>query len=257
MNLEAFILNSIILNKTDKLNIIIRGHIRGSFKNKNLYDLINELSKTYEIAIYIHTWSIHGNTTSYRKIKGNNKIVTENTIYDYFDNLKSLIKKIIIDDDSKIKLVGNLEGNIPLTKMPIIGWKRYLYGQYKIMSFVMTSVEPSEKILNIRFDILNHSDARIKSHYNLSIIVNFVKSNYNLNFKKNIFHRNETCCDNLYISTVELMYKLINHLYNNLDEIISTRLNEFFNKNKMNSHELIFLFENKYLFDKKTELNII
>ena len=140
--------------------------------------------------------------------------------------------------------------------MPIIGWKRYLYGQNKIMSFVMTSVKPSEKILNIRFDILNHSDARIRSHYNLPIIVNFVKLNYNLNFKKNIFQRNETCCDNLYISTVQLMYKLINHLYNNLDDIISTRLNGFFNMNRMNSHELIFLFENNYLFDKKTEINI-
>ena len=52
------------------------------------------------------------------------------------------------------------------------------------------------------------------------------------------------------------MYKLINHLYNNLDDIISTRLNGFFNMNRMNSHELIFLFENNYLFDKKTEINI-
>jgi len=235
------------LLKKEKLNIILRGHIRGSFSSLNLYNLINELIKYYEIAIYIHTWNIESNNISYRIIEGNNNIISEDTIYNYFGKLKNLIKKIIIDDDSKIELKGNLEGTIARSRMPTIGWKRYLYGQHKILHYVTTIIKPYEKILNTRFDILNIPIPYIQVRYSIPIIINFVKSKYHLIFNKNIFRKNEfdICCDNLYISNVSIMYKFINHLYNNLDEILVNRMKDEVHQEK------VFWSENNYLFNKK------
>jgi hypothetical protein len=121
------------------------------------------------------------------------------------------------------------------------------------MLHIISNVNPSEKILNTRLDILNNSNPNIRKHYSLFSIVNFVKSKYHLKFYKNVFQYLECSnrCDNMYISTVSIMHKLINHLYNNLDDIILTRLPYFFDMNIINAQEKIFWFENNYLFDKK------
>ena len=52
------------------------------------------------------------------------------------------------------------------------------------------------------------------------------------------------CCDNLYIGTVSIMYKFINHFYNNLDEIVLNRMKDEVHQEK------IFWSENNYLFKK-------
>ena len=44
-------------------------------------------------------------------------------------------ENIIIDDDATIQLIGNLNGNINNGPMPIIGWKNYWYGKYKIIEY--------------------------------------------------------------------------------------------------------------------------
>ena len=83
--------------------LIIRGHIRKSFENKQFYNFIKKIYEIYPtLEIYIHTWSIFANNISWREIEVNDNIVTEDTIYTYFDDLKHLIKNIIIDDDTKI-----------------------------------------------------------------------------------------------------------------------------------------------------------
>ena len=117
--------------------ILLRGHIRGSFKNDDLYNLIKELSRKFDIQIYIHTWNIVQNNLSWRKLKTIPTRVSNDTIYNYFRDLKPLIKKIIIDDDKKIKLIGNTKGNVCRSGCPRIGWKNMWYGIYTIMKYTM------------------------------------------------------------------------------------------------------------------------
>ena len=77
--------------------LILRGHIRNSFNNLKLYNLINQIYETDQnIKIYIHTWNIFSNNISWREIESNNTPVTEEIIYNYFNDLKHLIKHIII-----------------------------------------------------------------------------------------------------------------------------------------------------------------
>ena len=40
-----------------KLNVLLRGHIRNSFDNKKLIRFLKELSNDYELVIKIQTWS--------------------------------------------------------------------------------------------------------------------------------------------------------------------------------------------------------
>ena len=113
----------------------------------------------------------------------------------------------------------------------------------------MSTINPTDRILNTRFDIISSTKKHMQDRYSLSIIINFIKSNYNINLKKNVFQKLifDICCDNLIIGTVETMYKLIYHLHKNLDYII-IKLKNIYNQEK------IFWSENNYLFDKKIEL---
>ena len=73
--------------------LIIRGHIRKSFEKKELYNLVKKLHIMIpDVKIFIHTWNIFSNNISWRKININNKSVNEKIIYDYFGDLKHLIK---------------------------------------------------------------------------------------------------------------------------------------------------------------------
>jgi len=80
--------------------LIIRGHIRKSFETKELYNLVKELHIIIpDLKIFIHTWNIFSNNISWRNITINEQNVNDKIIYDYFDDLKHLVKHIIIDDD--------------------------------------------------------------------------------------------------------------------------------------------------------------
>ena len=137
--------------------LIIRGHIRNSFENKILYNLIKEIYDLFpDLKIFIHTWNIYCNNLSWRIMDIDSRIVNEELIYEYFDDLKHIIHNIIIDDDTKIQLIGNLNGNINDGFMPIKGWKNYWYGKYKIIDFLKNKLDDDNKepIINFRFDII-------------------------------------------------------------------------------------------------------
>ena len=90
--------------------LIIRGHIRDSFENDKLLNLVKEIySIDSTLKIYIHTWTIFANTISWRHIQPNNTIVTKDIIYNYFKNsgLEHILEldNIIIDDDTKIEFI--------------------------------------------------------------------------------------------------------------------------------------------------------
>ena len=216
---------------------IIRGHIRESFNTKELYNLVKGLHKIIpDLKILIHTWNIFSNNISWRKINLNKKNVNEKIIYDYFDDLKHLIKHIIIDDDSKIKLIGNLCGNINNGLMPIIGWKNYWYGKYKIIDYLhKINIDENEMIVNCRFDIMNNSN-----NFNPVIIFNFIKNYSKTIFTKNVFLYNyeHNGIDNIYIGNINTQYKLIRKFFYELDDILIK------NNNTINQERLVYRINN-------------
>ena len=194
-----------------------------------------------DLKIFIHTWNIFANNISWRQININEQNVNDTIIYDYFDDLKYLIKNIIIDDDTKIKLLGNLCGNINNGLMPIIGWKNYWYGKHKIIDYIYnTNIDNNEMIVNFRFDIFNNSN-----NFDKESIVNFIKNNSKIIFTKNIFlfnNEHHNGIDNIYIGNINTMYKLINKFFYELDDIL--------NKNNDTIHQERLVYRiNNILFD--------
>ena len=221
---------------TNNIIIILRGHIRNSFDDDRLYNLIKKISLNYKITIFIHTWNIQQSSISWRKVDQINNIITIDTINNYFKDLTPLIKNIIIDDDKKIKLIGKTEGTIGLT-CPLIGWKRYIYGLYTSINNVR-NYTTKDFIINLRFDILSNSNIISEEQ-----LINFINDNVNNVFKKNIFIYNKLQfgLDNAFCGDSTTMYKLCKYFNENLDYIVS--------KNKFISNQEFLLFiENELIF---------
>jgi hypothetical protein len=224
--------------------LILRGHIRNSFENDNLYNLIKYLSENNQIEIYIHTWNIQQSNISWRSLDIIEHQITNEYIYKYFKDLSPLIKDIIIDDDTKIKIMGKTDGKVLISPCPLIGWKNYWYGKFQIINYLKNIILNNDiPIICMRFDIFN-----IPNNNNLSIeqIVQFINSNTNTNFIKNIFLTNyiRTGIDNIYMGNIYTMYKLINHFNTNLDQILLKE--EYI---KIYNQEIIVPMENNNLFE--------
>ena len=216
--------------------LILRGHIRTSFDDNKLYDFIKKINLIYNIHIYIHTWNIQQSNVSWREINTINNIITNETIYNYFRDLRHLIKHIIIDDDTKIKLIGNLIGTIG-SLCPIIGWKRYLYGLYQIIDYVK-NFSVDEFIINMRFDIFSNSN-----NINEDQILYFIYTNINKKFKKNVFIYNILThgIDNVFGGNSVTMYKLCKYFNENLDYIVEKN-------NNISNQEFLLFIENNLIF---------
>lgn len=225
--------------------LILRGHIRDSFKNKTLYNFFKILNSKINLEVYIHTWNIYSNNLSWRDIKQDNRSVTENTINNYFQDIKHIIKKIIIDDDRKIELKGDINGNICGVSKK--GWKNYWYGQKRILDYI--NEEYSKKnidlykinIINTRFDLFDNS-----FNYKINYIFSFIKRFYNENLTKNKFISLTLGCDNMYIGNIITMKRLINHFNFNLDYICN-----YYKKFNINHQEFLTVYENNRINYKK------
>jgi len=228
--------------------ILLRGHIRDAFETRDLYNLIKNIKKFHtSLEIYIHTWNIFSSNISWRNINIDLREVREKKILNYFADLKQYIKKIIIDNDTKIEVIGDKTGLICSSKCPIIGWKYMWHGIYAGIKSIKDEHDTDEYVLNMRFDVLNNSFS--KSHDD---IIKFIRVNRNIiEFKKNIFftHVIESIqkirgIDNCYIGSINTMYKLIKHFYSNLDSIILNYPN-----NKC-QESMVFL-ENELIFGNR------
>ncbi len=104
-----------------------------------------------------------------------------------------------------------------LTKTTILGWKRYIYGQHKIIKYLYKNHKKNKFLLNIRFDLFTNSYI-----FPYDEIINFINNNYNNHHKKNTFlHDGEYCgIDNIIIGSVNTNYQLILHIHYNLDDIL-------------------------------------
>jgi hypothetical protein len=206
--------------------LILRGHIRNSFDNNNLYQLVHEILKNNnDLSIYIHTWNIIQSKLSWRRLETIDKPVTENCIQTYFKDLSPLIKHIIIDDDTNIELHGKLDGRVSNSRAPLLGWKRYWYGKNKIISYIQDCLpeKKNDMIINCRFDVLSNLFP-----FPIDNIVNLIENNKNKTFHKNVFiydienlkYNQYLGIDNIYIGNIETQSKLISHFHKNLDDIL-------------------------------------
>ncbi len=205
--------------------ILLRGHIRNSFDNEELYNFINELSKKYLIQIYIHTWNIKQNNISWRKMENDFTEITIKTIQNYFKDLNIFIQKIMIEDEKNISLIGNLEGKILCTKTNILGWKRYIYGQYKLCDFVYHHLSGCEFVINTRFDLFCNSFV-----FPMDEMMKFIDNEYvKKNNKKNIFLKEGEYCglDNIILGNMNTQYQLFSYLYFHLDDFCQDPQNTY------------------------------
>lgn len=225
--------------------LILRGHIRDSFNTSDLHLFIRDLYQLDpHLEIYIHTWNIYSNNLSWREIDVNKQQVTPKTIYTYFNELSHLVKHIIIDDDSRIQLIGNVSGTVCSSKMPVLGWKNYWYGKYKIMEYLHN--HPTDQlVINTRFDVLDNSNSLDRTD-----ILNFIEENQHSTFESNKFISEVNCpgIDNLYLGNVDTMYRLAYHFYYYLDDIQEKY------RDVVNQEKLVFLvndtlFQPSYLWN--------
>ena len=81
--------------------LLLRGHIRDSFNNNDLYNLLADISDIVdELEIYIQTWNVLQSNMSWREIEQDDTIVDEYLIRNYFRRLN--IKNIIMAQIRKI-----------------------------------------------------------------------------------------------------------------------------------------------------------
>jgi len=219
--------------------LLLRGHIRNVFQDKNFYDVIKQIHcNNNDLEIYIHTWSIIQNTLSWRHVTVDRTAVTEEMIKIYFDDLSFLIKHIIIEDDKKIKIHGKRNGRVSQTLMPVLGWKNYWYGQHAIIQYINERIhEKNTCVVNLRFDVLHNSFQLSQEE-----IIQLIEDNKNKLFTKNVFIYNceRPGIDNIFIGNIKTQFDLIHNFHFNLDSIIT-------NNKKTGNQEFLVFWENNKL----------
>jgi hypothetical protein len=205
----------------NRLNIIVRGHIRSSFEDKKLRFLLENISKMFDLRIYVQTWSVLQNGLSWRHLKENRAAVTDEMVRGYMDGFDVRIVDVI--DDSDIRHHGNTEGKIGRTPCPVLAWKNMYYGKFVASRRVLEN-EPGDSVtMQMRFDILSNpfSPKEIE-------ILDFLNRDYplfaegSLGEERMRFLRMRCFMgvDNLYMATAEDMHKFASYMYYDMDRIL-------------------------------------
>ena len=229
--------------------LILRGHIRDSFSDDDLYHFVKNVASQTQLDIYISTWSVYANNLSWRQVKEDSRQVTKDDIYAYFRDLKDNIKHIIIEDDTNIELVGRCEGCLGGGKMPILGWKNMWYGNYTIIDYINNTRSSDEIVINTRIDILKNSNASIYTPERLNDFIgacidHFCNKRNMVNKNVFMFGHEWAGIDNIITGSVGTMYKLIHHFHFHLDTIEREHEDGKF----LCPHELLVFRENDKLF---------
>ncbi len=222
--------------------LLLRGHIRDSFKDNKLFNFVSELQNIYNVKLYIHTWNVYSTNLSWRKVNENNNNVTVIDIETYFAGLNSIIQCIVVDDDSNIVLLGDITGNIYSTQLPKLAWKRMWYGIHKIIEIIKDNEDPETIIVNTRFDLFNNS----YSYKNNIVLLDLIKQNLHKQLEKNVFLTDNSLeligIDNYFLGNSIIMHHLINNFHTNLDNLHNYYKKIFY-------QEVTVFYENNQLFD--------
>ena len=196
--------------------VVLRGHIRNSFQTRTLYFFLKRIcSLVPKVRLYVHTWNVVSNSTSWRYVERNDAPVTEDLVRAYLDGLP--VRHVIVDDDRFVTLHGNLEGKVGRSNMPLLGWKNYWYGKHRILHHLLQHEPSSEVVLNCRFDVFDNSNSLA-----LEPTFAFVQRNAPAPLKANVFLLDKPFLgvDNLYMGTVQTMYMLSRQFYFHLDRLL-------------------------------------
>ena len=200
-----------------KLAFCIRGHVRDGLTDSSLREYIYSLRQEHYIDLFLHTWNESEAKSSYRDLDRNSVIKVDETIlYHYFKDLNRKIKNIIVDDDSKINLIGNLQGTVCKSSCPLISWKRMWYGKHKVVQSV-DNYKDYDILISTRYDLFTNVMCKMPP-------VKFLRINYGkklINFKYPQFAPSIIGVDNYYSGNPENIIKLTSYFYNDLDSIIS------------------------------------
>jgi len=198
-----------------KIAMILRGHERNIFQTDKLSKFIVKLSTLYDIDFYIHTWNSSIGDKSWRSLHEFKKYpINEEILKQYFSECVNKIKKIIIDDENKIELIGSIEGHVCSGPCPKIAWKRMWYGKYKAIEAVATSSIKYDYVINTRFDILNFHNETI-----LFDALSEIYKKRTVNLTYFIGQEPLPGIDNFYVMNPKLMYIFSKKFHENLDEI--------------------------------------
>jgi hypothetical protein len=221
------------------MNLIIRGHVRDSFKDNRLHDLLcSALQLRPELKVFVHAWNVKQTSLSWRKMKDDLSSVNEHIIREYFDD-HICIKKIMIEDDTNVNLLGRVNGTVASTSCPIKGYKLMFYGMLKGSEMVSENSKPEEITIQTRFDILSNwvradSDSILnffKEVPSSEEPIRFMirpgrnKRERDLRFDRWMkygpeYERHWTCgVENIFMATVKNMKDFLDHMYINFDSI--------------------------------------
>lgn len=214
---------ALIIMTKQKLNLILRGHVRNAFNDARMYAFVQYLDTLFNLEIYIHTWNIKQVSTSHRLMETVKETITETHFIDYFKELFSKVKWLDIEDDTNIVLVGNLKGRMfPRGgTTPLIGWKYMIHGKYKAISYVKKHTSDSrELVLDTRLDLFPVQDIYTR-HYEFDVY-KFVRDHSQLSKVKNVFclDDNKYGVDNVYFGSVDSCFELNNLFHHYLDNLI-------------------------------------
>ncbi|AGE55528.1 hypothetical protein ATCVMN08101_092R [Acanthocystis turfacea Chlorella virus MN0810.1] len=208
------------MSSKPSLKVVLRGHVRDSFSTNKLYDFLRRLTQMYDTEFYIHTWDVKQVSMSWRSMKDDPTPVTERRIHMYFRDLAKHIKIIFIENDTEVRLRGSAEGMLASTRTPKLGWKRYVYGQFRVLEHLyLVTPNENEFLLNTRFDLFSNSYV-----FPMEEIVHFVsKSRARADLRENVFMREGMYCgvDNVIAGTVKSNYELLELLHDAIDNIVA------------------------------------
>jgi hypothetical protein len=228
------------------MKILLRGHIRNSFDDNNLYNLLKSIDIQIGIELYIHTWNIVSSGLSWRGIKPNHTHVNKEMIHRYFRDLTPKIKVLMIDNEQSVVLKGRTQGLISITRMPIKGWKYMLHGMFRLIEFVHNIIpDKNEKILITRFDILNNH-CNITPSYMENYIRIHAKTDAPILFSNGTANNREMGCDNILLGRASAIYRLIHMLHTNLDEVLTRHPRDV-------CQEFYFVYEHNYMMTQKDD----
>lgn len=213
-----------------KVAFLIRGHIRNSLEDRKLNDFLLSCQDIIDFDLYMQTWNKKEASKSWRDSKIEKLSVNDGQVLSYFDDsLKLKIKNLLVLDDSKLELHGNLEGKIGKSQCPTIGWKYMWSGMYE--NICQIPEDHNYKFaVNTRFDILTEgldSFCRRPSHtknFTPRTHLDFIKQMIVLrrfNELKYIYSLYDIVgCDNFIGSSVDNIRWLIESFHFELDEIL-------------------------------------
>ena len=141
--------------------------------------------------------------------------VPKELLYFYFREHN--IKRLDISDDSKIDLIGNIQGGVAKSSCPLIAWKRMWWGKYRLIQHVYDNHrEDYDKVISIRYDFFNHKLGSMPKQRMYRMLI---QSNC-INFRYPDFNSRLLGVDNYYCGQLNNIAKLTYDFHYKLDDIL-------------------------------------